>query len=103
MLQYEVAIRKRAWYRVASEGGSLTFAEALRSAWMDPTTKERHFATPTNLPSVLAIFGRVVAERVTIEKVCELYLPFRNVNVNNALGVSSSVGGSAVRPKPISI
>ena len=51
VLQDKVARRKRAWYRVDSEGGALTFAEALRGVWMGPTTKERHFTTPIALIS----------------------------------------------------
>ena len=50
--QDRVARRKRACYRVASEGGALTFAAALRGVWMGTTTKESHFTTPMALVSL---------------------------------------------------
>ena len=47
VLSYEMAIRKKA-YRWMSEGEG-TFAECLKRAWKDGTTKERFFTTPMAL------------------------------------------------------
>jgi uncharacterized membrane protein YgcG len=44
---YDLAIRKKA-YRLMSEG-TVDFTACLKDAWMDPTTKERHFTTPLSL------------------------------------------------------
>ena len=47
VLAYERAVRKEAMKRVNREGA--TIPAALRLAWRDPTTKERHFTTPLAL------------------------------------------------------
>ena len=44
VLSYDAAIRKKA-YRLMSDGMG-DFSTCLRTAWMDPTTKERFFTTP---------------------------------------------------------
>ena len=50
MITYELAIRKRTWSLVQSEG--VTFSAGLRQAWADPVVKERHFPTPLALHTV---------------------------------------------------
>lgn len=47
VLAYERAIRKEAAKRMNQEG--VAFPAALKLAWKDPTTKERHFTTPLAL------------------------------------------------------
>ena len=47
VLSYEQAIRKRAYASMTTEGH--TFARALKAAFKDPVTKERHFITPLAL------------------------------------------------------
>ena len=47
VLKYELAIRKYAAKIMADEQKS--FCIALKTAWRDPTTKERHFTTPLAL------------------------------------------------------
>jgi hypothetical protein len=44
VLAYDAAIRKKA-YRLMADGGG-DFSTCLKTAWMDPTTKERSFTTP---------------------------------------------------------
>lgn len=50
VLSYERAIRKEAAKRMNQDGTA--FPRALRLAWRDPTTKDRHFTTP------LALFAK---------------------------------------------
>ena len=50
VLSYEMAIRKKAWQLVQRD--SLPFGEALKAAYSDPLTKERHFTTPLALTTV---------------------------------------------------
>ena len=47
VLAYEKAVRKEAMRRVNQDGTPLP--TALKAAWRDPTTKERHFTTPLAL------------------------------------------------------
>jgi len=47
VLSYEKAVRKEAARRMNQEG--VAFPVALRAAWRDPLTKERHFTTPLAL------------------------------------------------------
>ena len=47
VITYELAIRKKAWALVQSEG--ITFSTGLRQAWADPVVKERNFTTPLAL------------------------------------------------------
>eukprot|EP00435_Cladocopium_sp_Y103_P055789 s679_g18.t1 len=47
VLSYERAVRREAMRRVNQEG--LPIPQALKQAWKDPTTKERHFTTPLAL------------------------------------------------------
>ena len=49
IVQYEFAIRKRA-YREMQERG-ISFPVALRESWLDPLTKERFFTTPLSIAS----------------------------------------------------
>ena len=49
VLTYEKAVRKEATRRVNQD--RVTFPVALKQAWRDPTTKERHFTTPLSLVS----------------------------------------------------
>ena len=47
VLSYDMAVRKKA-YRLLAEG-TADFAACLKEAWLDPTTKERHFTTPMSI------------------------------------------------------
>ena len=49
IIQYEMAIRKRAYREVAERG--ITFPVALKESWLDPLTKERFFTTPLSISS----------------------------------------------------
>ena len=62
VLSYERAIRKEAARKMNQEG--VAFPAALRAAWRDPLTKERHFTTPLALvakrPNAPTSVGREV-------------------------------------------
>ena len=59
VLSYERAVRKEAVRRVNQE--KTAYPVALKQAWRDPTTKERHFTTPLPLVSKRPSGGQVPA------------------------------------------
>ena len=49
VIQYEMAIRKRAYREMAERG--IAFGAAMKESWLDPLTKERFFTTPLSIAS----------------------------------------------------
>ena len=86
VLAYEKAVRREAVRRVNQEG--TPYPAAMKAAWRDPTTKERHFTTPLAL----------CAKRSTPSTTAASEPPWKRQKVDGKGGKSKGKGKSKQLP-----